>query len=87
MLLILLVFFLGKKKDYFKTLKYRDYPKEESTFATSEITHLKSLMTEQTEAKFKVELRWGFLWNDISNCCVIFLVEVLTESHGQDVPL
>ena len=83
MLLILLVFFLGKKKDFFMTLKYRDYPIKESTVAASEITHLKSLMTEQTEAKFKVELRWGFLWNDISNCCVIYIV----LSHGQDVPL
>ena len=54
MILIFLVFVLGKKNDYFKSLKGREYPREESTVAAAEITHLKSLMKDKTGANFKV---------------------------------
>ena len=51
MFLIFIVVVLGKKNNYFKSLKNRDNPRE--VFA-DEITHLKSLMTDQTGADFKV---------------------------------
>ena len=51
MFLIFIVFVLGKKNNYFKSLKNRDHPREVSG---DEITYLKSLMTDQTGADFKV---------------------------------
>ena len=54
MFLMLLVFVIGKKKNYFKSLKFRDSPSEESAVTAEEITRLKSLMTDQTGADFKV---------------------------------
>ena len=51
MFLIFVVVVLGKKNNYFKSVKNRDNPREVSN---DEITYLKSLMTDQTGADFKV---------------------------------
>ena len=51
MFLIFVVVVLGKKNNYFKSVKNRDNPREVSN---DEITYLKSLMTDQTGAYFKV---------------------------------
>ena len=83
MFLIFLVFVLGKKNNHFNSLKYQDYPIEESAVtAAEEIIRIKSLMTDETGADFKVANNRKLL-HLISYKTRSFIGEVLTESREQ----
>ena len=53
MFLMFLVYFLAEKSNYFKSLKNENNPIK-MTDATTEITHIKSLMADQCGDNLKV---------------------------------